>query len=439
MTTSGLNLLLTARFGPLFAAQLLGAFNDNLLKSALGVLIAYRLAERWAVDPGALAMLAGAVFILPFVLFSGVAGTLADRVDKTRIARFVKLAEIAIMTLGSIGLLREDLPTLLVALFLLGVHSTVFGPIKYAVLPQHLRPGELVAGNALVDAGTFLAILMGTLVGSALALAPGGALGLGAIGLAAAALGWAATRAMPPALPADAAAVPRPRLLADGVAVMRHVAGDRALLGPVLALSWFWGLGGVVVSGLPVLASVTLGAREQAVSAMLALFAVGVGAGSLLANRLAGGVVTARLVPWAALGMTASGLAVALGAGDAPGAAAPLADVAARPEALRFLAALGGLAVAGGVFAVPLYAILLQRSDPAHRARVIAANNIANAVAMVLMSLGAAALLGAGWSMPQVIGCAGIAGLAIAGAHAVRSARAAAAARTLRPPPDSPR
>ncbi len=422
MSDSSVRLLLSRRFGPLFAAQFLGAFNDNLLKSALGVLVAYRLAERWGVDAGALIMLAGAVFILPFVLFSGVSGTLADRVDKSRFAQRVKLSEIAIMILGAAGLLREDLPMLLLALFLLGVHSTVFGPIKYALLPQHLPPGELVAGNALVDAGTFLAILIGTLAGSALALAPGGALVLGAIGLAAAVLGWAATCAMPAAPPPDAAAVPRPRLLADSIAVMRHVAGDRALLGPVMALSWFWGLGGVVVSGLPVLASATLGAQEQAVSAMLARFALGVGAGSLLANRLAGGAVTARPVPWAARGMAASARGVALGAGGAPGAAAPLTEVAARPEALRFLAALGGLAVAGGVFAVPLYAILLQRSDPAHRARVIAANNIANALAMVLMSLGAAALLGAGGSMPQVVGCGGIAGLAIAALCARRRA-----------------
>jgi MFS family permease len=419
MTSSGVRLLATRRFGPLFAAQFLGAFNDNLLKSALGVLTAYRMAGQWGLDAGALVMLSGAVFILPFVIFSGAAGTLADKVDKTRITRIVKLAEIAIMAIGTAGLFLEDLPILLLALFLLGLHSTVFGPIKYAVLPQHLAPDELVAGNALVDAGTFLAILAGTLTGASLALAPGGAAWLGAIGIAAALIGWVAARAMPIAPPPDGADVPRPRLLADSVAVMRHVLGDRRLLGPVLALSWFWGLGGVIVSGLPVLARETLGASESAVGAMLALFAVGVGAGSLLANRLMGAAVTSRPVPWAALAMAASALVVALGAGatDPSVEPQPLAQALGRPGTWRFLGGLGGLAIGGGVFAVPLYALLLRRSDPGHRARVIAANNIANAVAMAAMAICAAALLAAGLSMPGVIGGLGLAGIAVAAFH----------------------
>lgn len=414
MSDTSVGLLLSRRFGPLFAAQFLGAFNDNLLKSALGVLAAWRLAERTGIDAGTLAMLAGAAFIAPFVLFSGAAGTLADRIDKGRIARWVKVAELAIMVVGAIGLAIESLGVLLAALFLLGVHSTVFGPVKYAVIPQYLPPGELVAGNALVDAGTFLAILLGTLAGSALVLVPDGALWIGAIGVAAATAGLFAARAMPPAPPADGAAVPRPRLLADGIAVMAGVAREPGLLAPVLALSWFWALGGIVVAGLPVLARETLGAREGAVTLMLALFAIGVGAGSLLANRILGGTVSARPVPWAALGMAVAALVVAPGAGDPGAGDAPLGEVLVRPDAWRFLGGLAGLAVAGGLFAVPLYALLLRRSEPERRARVIAANNIANAVAMVGSSLAAAALLGAGWSMPAVIGLCGVATLAVA-------------------------
>jgi MFS family permease len=315
MTSSVADLLSSRRFGPLFATQFLGAFNDNLLKSALGVLAAYRLAEQSGIDAGALAMVAGALFIAPFVLFSGAAGTLADRIDKSRIARGVKLAEIVIMLFGGAALVMENLPALLAALFLLGLHSTVFGPVKYALLPQHLADADLVAGNALVDAGTFLAILLGTLLGSALILASGGATWVGAIGVGAAIVGWIAARALPPAAPLDPAAVPRPRLLADGVAVIRHVAGDAALRGPILALSWFWALGGAVVAGLPVLARDTLGADESAVTLMLAIFALGVGAGSMLANRVLGGSVTARPVPWAGLAMAACALVVAAGRG----------------------------------------------------------------------------------------------------------------------------
>lgn len=421
MTTPTTGLLLTRRFGPLFAAQFLGAFNDNLLKSALGVLAAYRLSGWAGLDAGALAMLAGAVFIAPFVLFSGAAGTLADRGDKTRIVRAVKLAEIAIMALGTAGLIAQSMPVLLVSLFLLGTHSAVFGPVKYAILPQHLAPGELVAGNALVDAGTFLAILAGTLLGAALVLAPHGPVWLAAIGLAAAAAGWGAAAAMPPAPPLGAQ-MPPPRMIADSLAVLRYALGEDGLRAPILALSWFWALGAVVVSGLPVLARETLGATETAVNLMLALFALGIGAGSMLASRLQAGAVTGWLVPWAALAMAASSLVVALGAagGVAAPAPAPLADILGRPPVLRFLAGLAGLAVAGGAFAVPLYALLLRRSDPAHRARVIAANNIANALAMAILSVGAAVLLGAGWSMPGVIGGCGAAGLAVAAVWARR-------------------
>jgi MFS family permease len=414
MTSSAADLLLSRRFGPLFATQFLGAFNDNLLKSALGVIAAYRLAEQHGIDAGALAMLAGALFIAPFVLFSGAAGTLADRIDKSRIARAVKLAEIAIMLGGGAGLIAQSLPALLSALFLLGLHSTIFGPVKYALLPQHLAEGELVAGNALVDAGTFLAILLGTLFGSALVLAPGGAAWVGAIGVAAAIGGWFAARALPPAPPPDPAAVPRPRLLADGVAVIRHVADDRALRGPILALSWFWALGGAVVSGLPVLARDTLGAGETAVTLMLAIFALGVGVGSMLANRLLGDTVSTRPVPWAGITMAACAMVVAAGAGEAPVSPGALSETLARPAAWRFLAALAGLAITGGAFAVPLYAVLLRRSDPAHRARVIAANNIVNALAMIAVSLVAALLLGSGWSMPGVIGVCGIVTMAVA-------------------------
>src|SRR6187551_963738 len=165
MTSPLVQPLTSRRFAPLFFTQFLGAFNDNLLKSALGIVVTFRLAEQAGMGAASLVMLAGAVFIAPFFLFSGASGTLADRVDKSLIARVVKVAEIGIMTLGAVGLWQASVPLLFAALFCLGTHSTVFGPIKYALLPQHLRSEELVAGNALIEAGTFLAILLGTIAG----------------------------------------------------------------------------------------------------------------------------------------------------------------------------------------------------------------------------------------------------------------------------------
>src|SRR5580765_1731276 len=201
--------LLTARrFAPLFVTQFLGAFNDNLLKSALGIVVTFRLAEQAVMGAASLVMLAGALFIAPFFLFSGAAGTLADRIDKSSIARVVKIAEIGIMSLGAWGLWRGSVPLLFASLFCLGTHSTVFGPIKYALLPQHLRESELVAGNALIEAGTFLAILFGTILGGSVVLLANGALVVGGCGIVSAFLGWLAARQIPPA-PSSATDAPR--------------------------------------------------------------------------------------------------------------------------------------------------------------------------------------------------------------------------------------
>src|SRR6478672_13756573 len=229
--SSTTSLLRSKRFAPLFVTQFLGAFNDNLLKSALAIFVTYRLAGAAGLDAASLVMLAGAVFIAPFFLFSGASGTLADRVDKSRIARIVKIAEIGIMTLGAVGLWQESEPLLFAALFCLGTHSTVFGPIKYALLPQHLREDELLAGNALIEAGTFLAILLGTILGGSVVMLAKGALVVGGCGVVSAFLGWLAARQIPPA-PSSAADAPRPRLLRDTIAVVGHVTSRPALLLP---------------------------------------------------------------------------------------------------------------------------------------------------------------------------------------------------------------
>jgi acyl-[acyl-carrier-protein]-phospholipid O-acyltransferase / long-chain-fatty-acid--[acyl-carrier-protein] ligase len=408
--------LLTARrFAPLFFTQFLGAFNDNLLKSALAILVTYRLADRSGMDAASLAMLASALFIAPFFLFSGASGTLSDRYDKALIARWVKVVEIGIMALGAWGLWRGSVPVLLAALFTLGLHSTVFGPIKYALLPQHLRDEELVAGNALIEAGTFLAILFGTILGGAIALVENGAIFVGICGLVAAASGWLAARQIPAAPPSFDGAPPRIRLLHDTIDVVRHVASRPNLLLPILATSWFWLFGLIVVSGLPVFAKDVLFANEQVVTMMLALFAVGVGLGSILAEKLLHGEVSARFVPWSACAMALFAIDLHLSSARVL-ETTNLAGIVAflnRPGSWRIVVDLVGVAVAGGLFTVPLYAILQHESEPSHRARVIAANNIINALAMTVATV-AAGILSRRLTMGELFAVCGFTTLPVA-------------------------
>ena len=404
--------LLTARrFAPLFVTQFLGAFNDNLLKASLGIFVTYRVAEASGLDAASLVMLAGAVFIAPFFLFSGASGTLADRVDKAAIARWVKIAEIGIMAVGACGLWLQSIPLLLAALFGLGTHSTVFGPIKYALLPQHLHADELVAGNALIEAGTFLAILLGTILGGSIVLFSNGALVVGGVGVGCAFAGWLMSRQIPPAPPALGDAAPRPRLFRDSIDVVRHVTRQSNLLLPVLAVSWFWLFGATVVSGLPVLAKDVLFADEHVVTLMLALFAVGVGVGSLLAERLLHGDVSARHVPLGGCVMAGCAVDLYFATVGRPRTTelATLAVFFQQSGSWRILADLVGLAMGGGVFTVPLYAILQHESEPSHRARVIAANNIINAFAMTVAAVVAAALLARGMTMGELLGLCGVA------------------------------
>jgi acyl-[acyl-carrier-protein]-phospholipid O-acyltransferase/long-chain-fatty-acid--[acyl-carrier-protein] ligase len=409
--------LLTARrFAPLFVTQFLGAFNDNLLKSALGIVVTFRLAEQAGMGAASLVMLAGALFIAPFFLFSGASGTLADRIDKSKIARLVKVAEIGIMSLGAWGLWLGSVPVLFASLFCLGTHSTVFGPIKYALLPQHLREDELVAGNALIEAGTFLAILLGTILGGSIVLVGNGAFIVGGCGVTAAFVGWLASRQIPPAPSSAGADAPRPQLLRDTIDVVGHVTSRPALLLPILAVSWFWLFGATVVSGLPSFAKDVLFANERVVTMMLALFAVGVGLGSMLAERLLHGEVSARHVPGSALAMAffALDLHLASRGRSTTGVLVNVSTFLAQPGSWHILADLVGLAIAGGLFTVPLYAILQHESEPAHRARVIAANNIINAMAMSVAAVAAAAFLARGMSMGELFGLCGAATLPVA-------------------------
>lgn len=397
-----LQLLATRRFGPLFVTQLLGAFNDNLFRTALVFLVAYDVAAADARGAAMLASAAAGLFILPFLLFSGIAGSLADRRCKAAIARTVKLMEIGFMALGWAALALGSIPLALVVVFLMGCHSTLFGPVKYAILPQHLEQDELLAGTGLVEGATFVAILAGQVAGGLLATAL-----VGPVAVALAVLGWLASRAIPPAPPASADRVDW-NPWSSGRAALASAFASRPLLIATLAISWFWALGAVYTSQFVPLARNAMGATEQVATLFLAAFSVGIAAGSLAVGRWLRGRVSTRLCAPAGLVMALAGVDLVFAIPAVGTAAKGLAAFFALPAGWRVLLDLAGLALAGGVFSVPLYAVLQTAGAAATRASAIAANNILNSLFQVAAVLGAGAAAGAGLGLPLVLMLSGL-------------------------------
>ena len=403
-------LLKTRRFAPFFATQFLGAFNDNLFKNALVVLLTFQAAQWTTLSPGLLANLAAGIFILPFFLFSATAGQLADKYDKAMLARLVKVLEMLIMGVAAAGFFLHSLPVLMGALFLLGCHSTLFGPVKYAIIPQHLHADELVGGNALIEAGTFVAILIGTLAGGLLAGSVEHPAWIAVGGFAVAFAGYLTSRGIP------AAPAPAPELtinlnpLSETWRNIAFARQNRTVFLSILGISWFWLYGALFLAQFPVYAKFVLGGGESAVTLLLATFTVGIGIGSMLCERMSGKHVEIGLVPFGSIGLTLFGLDLyfASPAGLAGTTPHELLALLSLPAVWRVLFDLMMLGVFGGFFIVPLYALVQLRSSPEHRARIIAGNNILNALFMVVGALGAASLLGAGLSIPALFGLAAL-------------------------------
>ena len=404
--TSQLNLLRVRRFMPLFGSQILGAFNDNLFKSAFVMMVTFGGAEmRRGHDPATLAALAGAALIAPFFLVSATAGELADRFNRAALLRALKAVEILIVLAASAALLTQSLALSLLTLFLLGTQGSLIGPLKYALLPQYLHADELVDGNALMEGGTFLAILLGTIAGGIAIAEVWGPLAACALLIACAAGGFAFSIAVPPA----AAPSPELRLSRNPLgATMRVIAqarDSRTIWRSIIGISWFWTVGAVYLSQLPAFVRLTLGASSPVVTLFLAAFSIGVGVGSVLCARAMHGEISARYVPLAAIVMALfsfdlafASIGVPVPTGDAVGVLAFLSG----GRGLHIFVDLLGVAVAGGFFVVPLYAIVQSRSDEAARARVIAANNIVNALLMAGAAILTAVLLALGFTIPQL-------------------------------------
>ena len=404
-------LLLTRRFLPLFLSQSLGALNDNLFKNALVALVIFRTGEGGT----ALVALAGALFILPYVLLSATAGQLADKLDKSHLLQMTKLAEIAIMAAAAVGLLLQSVLALLAVLFALGVQAAFFSPLKFGLLPEHLAPDEQVGGNALIEAGTFGAIITGTIAGGALVLLTHGPLIVALVGLGLAGAGAAAAFAVPAADAVSPGLAIGRNVLRETMVLLRLARANRPAWTCIIGLSWFWTVGAVYLTEFPSLTQRTLGGDVRVLNLLLVMFAVGIAGGSLLAGRLLRGLLSARPVAPAALVLSVLTLAFAglVSLPDAAGWHSPAALLSSVPGVLAVLCVLGA-AGAGGVFSVPLYTMLLHRSDPARRGSMIAANNVVNAAFIVAGSGLVAALSAAGIGPAHTLALAGVLNLGAA-------------------------
>ncbi|HET6521231.1 MAG TPA: acyl-[ACP]--phospholipid O-acyltransferase, partial [Geminicoccaceae bacterium] len=399
------HLLRTRRFLPLFAVQFLGALNDNLFKHALVVLVVFRLAEVSGWDAGRLSAVAAGLFVLPFFLFSATAGQLADKHDKARLIRIVKAAEIVVMALGVGALAAGSVPALLAVLFLMSAQSTFFGPLKYGILPDHLTEGELIGANALIEAGTFLAILFGTIAGGLLVLGDNGVAAVSAAVLVVALAGYLGARFVPPTAPAAPGTRIDPNLARATAGIVRHAFLRRDVRLAVLGGAWFWVVGSVFLAHLPVYVRDVAGGDETVLTAFLALFSIGVGVGSMLCERLTRDRIDPTPVPYAGLGMAAFAIDLWFaGRAFSPDSAALLSAGAflAQPAAWRVALDLVGLAACAGIWIVPLYALIQHRADPAHRSQTIAANNVVGALGMTVAAGLSLALLAAGLTVEQL-------------------------------------
>ena len=393
---SQFRLLGTRRFLPFFLTQFLGAFNDNLFRNAVIISITFG-ASVAGQNAGVLANVAQGLFILPFFLFSALSGQLADKYEKSRLIRLTRLAEVVLMCFGAAALFVSAIPVLLAVIFLLGVLATIFGPLKYSLMPQHLRQSELVGGNALVDAGTFLAILIGTIAGGLLAPTPAGdavivsqspwAVAITLVFVAT--VMYLCARAIPLAPATDPSLEINFNPVTSTLDVIRFAARTRSIFLSLLGISWFWLVGALILAQLPAYARDVLGGDKTTYTLLLAAFSIGTALGSLACERLSGHKVEIGLVPLGSIGMTVCLLGLYF--------AHPQVR-AAESHTLSWIAFLssGGwgvvlncalIGIFGGLFIVPLYALILQRSAESHRARVIACNNIMNAGFMVLAAL----------------------------------------------------
>jgi MFS family permease len=377
------------RFLPFFCTQFLGALNDNVFKTAFITMAVFHSADLTNVNGAVLATLLPGIFILPFFLFSATAGQIADKCEKSQLIRFVKIFEVLLMLFAALGFVLHVFWLLVLALFMMGMHSTIFGPVKYAYLPRHLTESELVGGNGMVEMGTFIAILLGQMIGAGLGMYQGGELvtGLTIVGLAM--LGYFASKQIPNSPAAEPGLKINWNPITETGRNIAFVWKSQAIWLAIIGISWFWFYGATLLAQFPVFAKEVLHGDESVFILLLAVFSVGVGIGSLLCEKLSKGIVEIGLVPLGAMGMMAFG--VDLYTTSASG----VAD-------WRLLMDIALIGLFGGIYIVPLYALIQSRAQKTHQSRVIAANNILNALFMVISAVFAMLIFELGLNIPQL-------------------------------------
>ncbi|OEF04004.1 MFS transporter [Vibrio genomosp. F10] len=409
------SLLTKKRFLPYFVTQFFGAFNDNVFKNTLLLLVAFAAVGSLPFSSNLFINLAAGLFILPFFLFSSTAGVLADKYEKSQLIRITKLFEIGIMCLGAVGFITESYFILLVLLFLMGTQSAFFGPVKYALLPQHLKSDELVSGNALVETGTFLAILLGTLAAGVIASTDHAKYIAALCVIASAIIGYLSSRKIPEA-PASAPELEfKWQPIKQTRTTLAIAKSDRVIFQSIMAISWFWFLGATYLTQFPNFTKLHLNGQESAVSLLLALFSVGIALGSLACDKLSNHRIEIGIVPLGSLGISLFGyLMVAAIPEVLPEFTSFIDFIGYKPlwPVFTYLLLLGA---SGGVFIVPLYALLQLRAQPKQRAQVIAALNIYNSLLMVGSAiLGIVFLSVLEFSIPQLFGLLAVLNLLVA-------------------------
>ena len=401
---SQFSLLTQRRFAPFFWTQFLGAFNDNVFKIALITILTYDAIHWTNLDVGMLNQLIPGLFILPFLLLSATSGQLADKFEKAGMARNIKLLEIVIMIIAATGWMTHQLWLLITAVAGMGIHSTLFGPVKYAYLPQHLRKDELVGGNGVVEAGTFVGILLGEILGAVLVVhKPWGIELVAGITITIAILGWIASLRIPYSAPSEPELKITWNIFSETFRNISFSKQNRPVFLSLLGNSWFWFYGAIVLANMPLYAKDYLHGDHSVFVLLLTVFSFGIGAGSLLCERLSGHKIEIGLVPFGSIGLSVFGFDLYLASLSYTNTVVvDMMGFMSQTGALRVLFDMIMIGIFGGLFVVPLFAVIQTRCDPKHLSRTIAGMNIMNALFMVVASLCGMLMLQSGFTIPQI-------------------------------------
>jgi acyl-[acyl-carrier-protein]-phospholipid O-acyltransferase/long-chain-fatty-acid--[acyl-carrier-protein] ligase len=390
------HLLKSKRFLPLFITQFFGAFNDNVFKNAFLIWFTYDIASKLNMDAQLMVTIASGLFVLPFFLFSALAGQIADKFEKSKLVRIIKIAEIVIMAFSFIGFYCENIYLLLLLTFLMGVHSTFFGPIKYSILPESLKNDELISGNALIEGGTFLAILLGTILGGVVVRSENGIVIISSLVLLFAVIGYVSSRFIPQTLIGDKDLKIGFNIFSQTLKIVGYAKKENTVWLSIIGISWFWFIGITFLSQFPIYTKSIINGDEFIVTLFLAIFSIGIGIGSVMCNKLLKGQINGRLVPLGSIGISISTLLFCFASHlyQTPESIISLKEFFANSCHSYFITfSLFAIAIFSGIYIVPLYAIMQHRSDDKYISRIIAANNVLNALFMVASSFVIIALI----------------------------------------------